>query len=122
MHIFELCEETRRKPTQTRGGHLNFSQKDPGPARGWNLVPSCCEASVLTTKPLCCPKILKKTTNKSPLNATVLTTHLFRARKIQVFSLCFTTDTKCFISSIAQKSQTQPIIHVSKSVFDPNIL
>jgi len=42
---------TCREPTHTRGEHANSTQK------GWdsNQEPSCCEATVLTTTPMCSP-------------------------------------------------------------------
>ncbi len=55
---------TRREPTQTRGEHANSSQKgyrtqnptDVGQADpDSNPRPSCCEATVLTNEPPCCP-------------------------------------------------------------------
>jgi len=58
---------TRREPTQTRGEHANSTQK--GPRRGSNPEPSRCEATVLTTTPLCSPSLIhvseKKKTQKT---------------------------------------------------------
>ena len=42
--------EYQRKPTQAQGEHANSTQK--GPDQGLNQQPSCCEATVPTTKPL----------------------------------------------------------------------
>ena len=43
------CMSCGRKPMQARA---NSTQK--GPCLGLNQEPSCCEATVLTTKPPCC--------------------------------------------------------------------
>src|SRR4029434_1551844 len=50
---------TRSNPTQARGEHANSTHKGPGTTwKDWdaNPVPSCCEATVLTTEPPCCPR------------------------------------------------------------------
>src|SRR4029434_6727097 len=53
---------TRSKPTQARGEHANSTQNDQ-PGTTWNNQDSnpgssCCEATVLTTEPPCCPVLL----------------------------------------------------------------
>src|SRR4029434_4529933 len=57
MHVFMMVGETG-VPTQARGEHANSTQKGPGTTwkdQDANPGPSCCEATVLTTEPPCCP-------------------------------------------------------------------
>ena len=49
-------QSTQRKPRQTQGEHANSTEKHPDP--GLNPGPSCCEATVLATAPLCRCEVL----------------------------------------------------------------